>query len=199
MITKPKKSEPAASASAPKGETNGSTLPRSVVQALPSALEVMKHVAAIEALVPRLEKELAAAKKRGVIDLARAFVVLHRTREAVLSEEKNRFKPLGALFQHYAKVEIPAVFEQGGVDSVPLSEGFRVGVSHPFYASIKKDQKDAAYQWLRANRLGDLISATVNSSSLSAALKTKVVDENVEAPADIFTAGYVPTATVTRT
>lgn len=193
MTIKPKK--PASVSPPPE---NG-TLPRSVVAALPSALEVMKHVAAIEALAPKLEQEMAAAKKGGAISMARAFVVLHRTREALLSDEKNRFKKIGALFQQYAKVEIPAMFEQDGIDNVPLAEGFRVGVSNPFYASIKKDMKDRAYQWLRENKLGDLISATVNSSSLSAALKVKVVDENKEAPEDLFTAGYVPTATVTRT
>lgn len=183
----------------PKDNGAPPTLPRSLVAALPAAVEIMRHVAAIEALTPQLEQQMTRAEKLGAVGLARSFVVLHRLREALLSDEKNRFRPIGRLFQDYAKTKIPAMFEQDGVENVPLAEGFRVGVSHPFYASIKGGQRDKAYNWLRDNGLGDLISSTVNSSSLSAALKTKIVDENAEAPDDIFTAGYVPTATVTKT
>lgn len=175
------------------------TLPKSLAAALPAAVAIMGYVAEIEKLAPTLEAQMQRAKDAGAIPLARSFVVLHRLREALLSEKENRFKKIGALFQRYAKTEIPAMFESDGVDNVPLAEGFRVGVSNPFYASIKKDQKDAGYAWLRKNGLGDLISSTVNSSSLSAALRVKIEDDNVDAPDDIFTAGYVPTATVTKT
>lgn len=175
------------------------TLPKSLAAALPAAVVIMGHVADIEALIPTLEAQMGRAKSAGAIPLARSFVVLHRLREALLSDERGRFKPIGALFIKYQTEHIPALFEQDGVENVPLAEGFRVGVSHPFRASIKKDQKDAAYAWLRKNGLGDLISSTVNASSLAAALKTKLEDENTDAPEEMFTAGYLPAATVTKT
>lgn len=197
MATSKAKNKP--EAAPPPEPVERPTLPKSLASALPAAVEIMKHVAAIEALALPLEAQMTRAKSAGAISLARSFVVLHRLREALLSDEKNRFKPIGALFRKYAEQELPALFEQDGVENVPLAEGFRVGISHPFRASIKKDQKDKAYAWLRANGLGDLIASTVNASSLAAALKVKMEDENKEAPEEIFTAGYLPAATVTKT
>lgn len=173
-------------------------LPKSIRDALPAAGEVMQHVAAIEKLFPVLTKQMAAAEKAGAVELARAFVVLHRLREVVLSDEKSRLKPLGALFREYSETRCPAAFEQAGITSAPLSEGLRVGVSYAFRASIKKDMKDPAYAWLRANKLPDIITTTVNASSLSAALKCLRDEHNVEAPEKLFNAADVPYTSVTK-
>lgn len=154
----------------------------------------MKHALAIEALLPQLDKELDRSKKAGAISLARSFVVLHRMN----SRFDDMFKPFTATFELYKKQIVPEIFEQESVPNVPLDEGFRVGVSSTFYASIKKDMKTAAYAWLRNNGLGDLIQSTINSSSLAAGLKTKMEDENIEAPEEIFTAAYVPNTSVTK-
>lgn len=175
------------------------TLPRSLAAALPTAIQIMGHVAAIERCVPNLEREMLNAEKAGAVGLARSFAVLHRLREALLSGEKNRFKPIDRLFRDYSELKVPAVFEQDGVTHVPLAGGFRVGVSHTFRASIKKDMKDQAYAWLRGHKLGDIITATVNASTLSAAGKALRDEHNVDLPEELFTAADVPNTSVTKT
>lgn len=162
----------------------------------------MKHVREIEKLMPRLQREVNTASKGGVIATARAFVVMHRMREAVRSGEgkdQSVFKPFMQMYEALNKVTLPHLLETEGITNVPLAEGFRVQLASPFYASVKKGQTNAAYEWLRANGLGDLIKDTVNSSSLGAGLKGLLEEKNIEAPAEIFTADYVPAMSVVKT
>jgi hypothetical protein len=174
-------------------------LPKSVRDALPAASVIMRHVEAIVATLPQLEQELKAAERTSITQVARAYAVLHRLRELILSDERSRLKPLGQLFERYSKERMPALFEQAGVTHLPLAEGLRVGVAYAFRASIKKDKRKEAYLWLQDNQLSDLIINTVNASSLSAALKALRDEHNMEAPAEWFNAADVPYTSVTKT
>lgn len=166
-------------------------LPKSIVSALPSAHLVVKHLTALEKEFKKVERELAKSSKNPV-KLARAFVVYHR----MMAKMDELLKPYSTLFEQYRKETIPALFEQSGVPHVALDEGFRVGVSSTFRASIVPDQKEAAYEWLRQAGLGELIVGTVNSGTLSAALKKEQEENNREAPSNLFTTAFVPNTSV---
>lgn len=170
-------------------------LPKSLVQALPASSTIMKHISAVEMLIPALRKEMVEAKKNGAIPLARAFTVLHR----LVSTIDSKLQPLSALFEEYKTIECPAAFEQSGITSVPLTEGYRVGISYTLRASIKAEMKTDAYKWLQQNQLGDIITETVNSSTLSATARTLLEDQNKELPDKLFNVANVPNTSVTRT
>lgn len=177
-------------------------LPASIVNTLPSAKDVMAHMAQINKLLPHLEKEMAKALKGGAITTARAYVALHRLEERIDEVLKPLFsekKDAPGLLYRYKTDLIPKAFEQDGVTNVPLAEGYRVGISSRFLASIKPDQKEAAYDWLRGHGLGDIITATVNAQTLSSALRKEMEDKNVEAPDELFNVAMVPTTSVTAT
>lgn len=169
------------------------TLPASIVKALPSSAAFMRHMSATEAEIRHIQSELAKARKGGAVAMARAFVALHR----LIERTDGILKPVYDTFNEYKTQHIPALFEQEDVPNVPLNEGFRVGVSHKFVASIKTGEKDRAYQWLRENGLGDLIQGTVNSSSLTASAKSLMEEKNVELPSELFNTGFVPNTSVT--
>lgn len=177
--------------------TPTSALPKSLLNALPSGVSIIKHVQAIEALYPDLVREIAAANKAGAIQLARAFVVLHRLNERMLAE-KTGFKQFKALWSETKSVTVPNCFEQSGVDSLPLSEGFRVGTSSTAYASILPDKKPEAYVWLKENDKGDIIQETINSSTLSA-LAREMAEKNEELPDDLFKVTPLANTSVTKT
>ena len=160
-------------------------------------MEVIKHVQAIEALLPAIKREIEAADKAGAIQLARAFVVLHRLQKRMLSD-KEAFKDFKAFFAVCNNKICPATFEVSGVDNVPLSEGFRVGISHRTVASIVKDMKDEAYAWLNKNDKGDVIQSTVNASTLSALAK-EMGEKNEELPEKLFRVERLPYTSVTKT
>lgn len=197
MARKPSKTVPknAPPSEAPK------TLQKSILAAVPSAPAIMQHAQSIAALLPSLEREMAAAVKGGPVQLARAYVVLHRLTTRIKEELRisDSGSPFGPLVQQYKTVEVPQALEQAGISHVPLDEGYRVGVSVRWAASIKPDKKEEAYEWLRANGLADLVTATVNASTLSAAARTEIENNNREFPDDIFTVAQVPTTSVTQT
>ncbi len=181
------------------------TLPASIVNAANTTVQIVKQLRFIEMAIPHLAKDLQEAEKKGTVALARAFVALHRLMEV----RDDIMKPLDELYKTYKTERIPAAFEQAGVPNQSLDEGFRVGLSHKYYASIKSGGKDdpkltqtlrdGAYKWLRANGLGDIISTTVNSQTLSAAGKELLEDKNIELPDEWFNKAMVPNTSVTKT
>lgn len=171
--------------------------PALIKAALPVAADIMKHVAAIEKLVPKLEHEMIKATKAGAIPLARAYVVFHRLRECLCSEEKNRFKPIAKMFEDYKTRVVPAMFEQSGVENVPLTEGYRVQIGNTVRATVIKDLRDNAYNWMREN-YPDIVTETINSSTLSALART-MREDNKELPAELFTVADIPIASVVKT
>lgn len=144
-----------------------------------------------------MQKQLKVAERAGVVALARAFVVMHRLQERMLSEEKS-FKGFRAFHKETKELTVPQALEQAGVDNVPLSEGFRIGVSENWRASIREGQKQAAFVWLRDNGKGDVIQPTINASTLSALAK-ELGEKNIEMPDMIFNVAQVPNTSVTKT
>lgn len=169
-------------------------LPKSLVQALPAATEIVKYAAEIEALIPKLRKQMDASKQRGAIDLARAFTVLHR----LVAVVEARLKPLDLLFEHYKVLECPAIFENAGVTHIPLDAGYRVTISYTLRASVNGDDRSAAYSWLKKHH-PDTVIETVNASTLSKLARELLENENRELPEKLFKVVNVPSTSVTRT
>lgn len=190
----PRAASPAAETSAGSTKTKASPkLPASLVNALPASAQIMKHMQAIEALLPEMAHQMHGARNGGAIALARAYVVLHRM-DARIDEI---FKPFNAVVKEYKEVIIPEAFEVEGLSSAPLAEGFRVGVSARTLASLKTDRKPECYAWLRAN-YPDVVQETVNASTLSKLAK-EMLEENRELPDELFNVALVPTTSVTQT
>lgn len=129
--------------------------------------------------------------------LARAFVVLHRLNERMLSDEKA-FKGYKEVWRNAKELRVPQSFEAAGVDSAPLSEGFRVGVTVTKRASIVPGQKEAAFVWLQDNDKADIIQPTVNASTLSSLAKD-MAEKNEELPEALFKVYDQPNVSVTKT
>ena len=169
------------------------TLPRTLVDTLPTSLAVAADVATMLGHIAKLSKEADKASKKGAINMARAFVVLHRLKEKFGDLDKA----YSELFERYKTQVMPELLEAEGVTSLPLAEGFRVGISHAWRASIREGQRDKAFHWLRTHGFVDLITTTVNSSTLSAAAKHAMTEDNVEFPTDLFNVALVPNTSVT--
>lgn len=170
-------------------------LPKSLVDTVPAALDILKHLQEIDGQFIRLADELRKASDRGAIPLARAFVVLH----ALHGSFDARMKQMGATFNVYKTSIVPEVFEREDVPHIPLAEGFRVGTSSTAYASIKGGAKEDAIKWLKANNYEDIVQETVNSSTLSALARNLREEKNVDLPEDLFSVNDVLNTSVTRT
>lgn len=92
---------------------------------------------------------------------------------------------------------VPQAFEKEGISTFNMDEGFRVTISSKFAASIRPDQKEAAYAWLKANNLGDLIVETVNAGTLTAAGKQRI-EEGFDLPEEFFNSVHLANTSVTK-
>lgn len=171
-------------------------LPATIVAALPSSRKFSEQLDALyKVLANELAPELAKAREAGAVNLARAFVAFHRLNDKLDALDKA----FEATFADLKGVVIPAAFEAEGLPNVPLSEGYRVGIAHNFRASIKEGMRSEAYQWLRENGLGDLITTTVNASTLSAAAKHRLEEDNKDFPEELFSVAIMLNTSVTTT
>lgn len=129
------------------------------------------------------------------IELARFFVSVRQMKDHLEAE----IKPFDAFYEQLAKVTLPETFDRHGVPSVTLDEGYRVQVSHAVRASIRGGvDKEAAYAWLRDNELAEIVTETVNASTLSAVAKT-MAEENKELPSDLFNVAVLANTSFNRT
>jgi hypothetical protein len=93
---------------------------------------------------------------------------------------------------------IPERFESEDLKTITLDKiGFRFTVSSQLRASIKKDKKAEAYEWLRENGLGDIIQETVNSSTLSALAKD-LLSQAKELDDELFNSQYYDNTSMTK-
>ena len=91
-----------------------------------------------------------------------------------------------------------AVFKETDTKTyTTLSNGHRYTLSEKLFASVKKDDRPALYKWLEENKLDALITDTVNSSTLSAAMKQRV-EKGEDVPA-IINLHFKPTISMTKT
>lgn len=174
--------------------SSDSTLPRSIVNALPASVDVAARLNDARQLLTVIDAELIAARRGGAVALARAFVALHRLK----SRYEEFGKQFNALFEVYKNQHVPEALEAEKLANVALAEGFRISVSTQVRASIREGKKGEAYDWLRNHDLGDIIQETINSSTLSAAAR-ELLEGNVELPEAEFNVYTAFNTSVTAT
>lgn len=106
---------------------------------------------------------------------------------------KSRF---GEIYKRMKEEIVPKKFMEQGVTSISVN-GYRYTVSQQSRVSIQKGQREAAYNWLKSNGLEDLITQTVNASTLSATAKS-LAEEGVDMPDDVFNTFTFDNTSVTR-
>lgn len=111
---------------------------------------------------------------------------------------KQCIKDLKSIMDPLQTEVLPDLFEKNKVKSLTTEDGYRITISQRVHASIKSEQKEAAFDWLRQNSLGNLIYETVNAQSLAAAAKDRM-SNNREMPDDIFNVFVAPSISLTKT
>lgn len=110
-----------------------------------------------------------------------------------LDEIKKR---LGASKDRMSYTMLPRAFEDEGQSSITLSSGHRITISSKLRASIGEN-RDEAYVWLRDHDFGDIITETVNASTLSALAKG-LAEEGKGLPEELFNTSIAQVASVTK-
>jgi len=85
--------------------------------------------------------------------------LLHRIE---LSE--NNLKDLKKAYQHISGEVIPTMMSEMGLAELKLQDGSHLKVSTSYRATITEANKEAAFNWLRENGLGDIIKNEISVS-----------------------------------
>lgn len=127
------------------------------------------------------------------VDLIQIMGEYKRRKEEV--EEK-----LKQVNQHYdflRYILVPQRFDDEGIQNMKVDGVGRVALSSGLYASIKPDQKGAAYEYLTDTGHGDIITNTINAQTLAATIKA-MIQKGEEVPEELFTVTPWTRASVTK-
>lgn len=144
----------------------------------------------IESSGRKLAEKLKAMEEYARNNLDRATTLNHKLviwwtlKEAYKEIDASR-KKIYHLLDEYDKAVLPALFEKENEDLKRIPSLGRSFYPTPKF-SAKIVDRDAAFEWLRSNELGDLIQETINAGTLSTAIKTMLDEKGEEPPTEII-------------
>lgn len=128
-----------------------------------------------------------------LIDLIREMDRVQQQKDHLDSE----LKKINSRFDYLRLAAVPNKMDEEGIDNITIEGVGRLGLTSDAYVSIKAGMKDQAWQWLSDNGHGDLITETINPSSLKAAVK-QMISKAEEVPEDLFNVTPFTRASITR-
>ena len=85
--------------------------------------------------------------------------LLHR-----IEISENNLKDLKKAYQHISGEVIPTMMSEMGLSELKLQDGSHLKVATSYRATITEANKEAAFNWLRNNGLGDIIKNEISVS-----------------------------------
>lgn len=132
-------------------------------------VDVLAYVQEATAKMKELLNRDQAPARPDLLSLARRFQLM----DAVYEELKSVEKIVSDEYDRLRLKEMPDLMIEEDMKTVTYEGIGRVQLGADVYASIPAPKRDEAYAWLRENNSGDLITETVNSSTLKAWCKEK--------------------------
>ena len=86
------------------------------------------------------------------------------TLQQEIEKQEDALKQKKKNFEHLSGEVIPTMMAEMGLSHLKLMDGSSVDVKPNYSASITIANKDAAFQWLRDNNLGDIIKNEISVS-----------------------------------
>ena len=100
-----------------------------------------------------------------ITDIAQQCVLLKKKEDEV-AELEEKLKAKKEERDDISSRVIPELLQEQGLSEIKLADGSKVSVKKEFRATLPKDDltREAAYQWLRDQNLGDIIKNNVTVS-----------------------------------
>lgn len=127
-------------------------------------------------------------------DLVHAMSTLQNRKEAL----EAQLKLINKEYDFLRITKVPAKMEEDGVDRISVTGIGRVSLTADMHVSIKAEQKEQFFEWLRDNGRGDLLQENVNPSTLKAAVKG-MFKSGEEVPEQMLNVSPFTRAAITRT
>ena len=99
-------------------------------------------------------------EKTDIKTLSHYCLMLQNYEDQLINMEKD-MKKIKEQADKISSEVIPNLLAEQGLSSLKLADGSSVDIRKSYNCTIKKDQMDLAYNWLRENGLGDIIKNEV--------------------------------------
>jgi hypothetical protein len=109
-------------------------------------------------------------EKASYKELAKEFIKL----KDKLARAEERAKQAREEFDHLRKHVIPARMEEDGMTSIRLAGVGTLKIVNDAYVSTKSGEREHLLEWVRSIGGEDIVTETVNSSTLKAFIKERV-------------------------
>lgn len=127
------------------------------------------------------------------LDLVRAMARVQADKEDADEEAKQ----IGKEFDYLRLKMIPARFEEEGIENLKVEGVGRVSLTGDMYVSILADNREKAYEFFRDIGKGSLITESINSSTLKAAVKS-MIKSGEEVPEELIKVTPFTRASITK-
>jgi hypothetical protein len=125
--------------------------------------------------------------------LISAMATLSKAKE----DAEDVLKRINAEYDFLRITKIPTKMEDEGVDRISITGVGRVSLTADMHVSVKADMKEKFYEWLHDNGRENLITETVNASTLKAAVK-QMYKAGEEVPEDLLNVSPFTRASITK-
>lgn len=144
-----------------------------------------QQIAVIRELMDRMYSEITELLQMGPKDILAPTATFFKALVDLNDDLKEVYKPVYHYMNHYQQKILPDLFRFNSVVETKTMYGHNVKMVEDFNVTIPAEMKPAAYQWLETNGYGDIISSTINASTLKATMKS-IKETATVVPGDIF-------------
>ena len=109
------------------------------------------------------DQQDAMSKTENIQSLADQVERLEGLNQRIETSEQN-LKDLKKAYQHISGEVIPTMMSEMGLAELKLQDGSHLKVATSYRATITEANKEAAFNWLRNNGLGDIIKNEISVS-----------------------------------
>jgi len=114
-------------------------------------------------LIQEMEKDASTVSENSLGKIGAVATDIADTQEEI-SKLKEQLKNKEDYERKLSREVLPSLFSEVGLSELKLADGRKIKVSEYFRASIKVENRELAYTWLRNNGFGDLIKNQVSCS-----------------------------------
>jgi len=141
------------------------------------------HISAVKASLTSLAKDADNTKKiKDTFDLLRKFKYLRDAYEEIDSVRKDLYNNIEFLSKTVIPDRLDSASGGGSIVLKDIGAQFVIGTRE----NVSMVDKEAGMAWLAENGYGDLVTETVNASTLTAFAKDLLKTENLALPEDKF-------------
>lgn len=127
------------------------------------------------------------------VDVIKEMDKLRKAKEDAEAE----LKTINAEYDYVRHIYIPELFEREGIDNLKVTDVGRVSLTADLRVSVLSENKDRVFEFFDMLGKGDIVTKTINASTLKAVVKSMILNGD-EVPEDLIKVTPFTRASITK-